>query len=106
MWLSWGADAELNTAHLMVLLVDILLILNMVEASDAFKSGETWMPLCLPKFNGSGFLHTHASDVLCLNAATTEQPVLDQQMKLRLIVLPLLHRCHTWTARTVLACCS
>jgi hypothetical protein len=33
--------------------------MNLVSASDVFKSAETWFPICLPKFNSRGFLHAH-----------------------------------------------
>lgn len=25
----------------------------------AFKTAENWTPICLPKFNNTGFLHAH-----------------------------------------------
>eukprot|EP00045_Choanoeca_perplexa_P006992 m.61403 g.61403 ORF g.61403 m.61403 type:complete len:505 (+) comp13876_c0_seq1:109-1623(+) len=40
---------------------DILIIMNLVSTSDAFKAAETWFPICLPKFNNKGFLHAHVS---------------------------------------------
>lgn len=27
----------------------------------SFKSAESWTPICLPKFNDTGFLHTYVS---------------------------------------------
>ena len=30
-------------------------------ASTSFKSAESWTPICLPKFNDSGFLHAYVS---------------------------------------------
>ncbi len=41
--------------------IDIHLILNLVSASMSFKSAESWTPICLPKFNDTGFLHTYVS---------------------------------------------
>ncbi|XP_064399979.1 protein SAND-like isoform X2 [Halichondria panicea] len=41
--------------------IDIHLILNLVNASMSFRSTESWTPICLPKFNDTGFLHTHVS---------------------------------------------
>ncbi len=40
---------------------DLHLILNLVDASTSFKSAESWTPMCLPKFNDTGFLHAHVS---------------------------------------------
>ena len=30
---------------------DLLLIINLVGASESFKSAESWTPICLPKFD-------------------------------------------------------
>ncbi|EGD78164.1 hypothetical protein PTSG_09040 [Salpingoeca rosetta] len=41
---------------------DILLMLNVVQTpTRSFDVGETWMPLCLPHFNSSGFMHAHVT---------------------------------------------
>lgn len=41
---------------------DLHLIFNMVNSSNSFKAvPESWMPICLPKFNDKGFLHTYVS---------------------------------------------
>ncbi|KJE90347.1 Mon1a protein [Capsaspora owczarzaki ATCC 30864] len=40
---------------------DLLLIFNLVNASTSFSAAESWIPLCLPKFNNRGFLHAHVS---------------------------------------------
>ena len=32
-----------------------------MDASTSFKSAESWTPICLPKFNDTGFLHAHVS---------------------------------------------
>lgn len=40
---------------------DLHLIFNLVQASESFKNSESWTPLCLPRFDGSGFLYTHVS---------------------------------------------
>ena len=40
---------------------DVHLIFNLVNASTSFRSAESWTPLCLPKFNDTGFLHAHVS---------------------------------------------
>ena len=40
---------------------DVHLIINLVDASTSFRSAESWTPICLPKFNDTGFLHAHVS---------------------------------------------
>eukprot|EP00043_Microstomoeca_roanoka_P015164 m.151403 g.151403 ORF g.151403 m.151403 type:complete len:518 (+) comp16199_c4_seq2:3057-4610(+) len=41
---------------------DILLMLNVAQTpTRSFDAGETWMPLCLPNFNSSGFMHAHVT---------------------------------------------
>ncbi|GFG32545.1 hypothetical protein Cfor_09047 [Coptotermes formosanus] len=41
--------------------VDLHLIFNLVNSSESFKAAESWTPICLPKFDSSGFLHGHVS---------------------------------------------
>ncbi|XP_077539696.1 vacuolar fusion protein MON1 homolog [Haemaphysalis longicornis] len=41
--------------------LDLHLLLNLVHASESFKTAEAWTPVCLPKFDPSGFLHAHVS---------------------------------------------
>eukprot|EP00053_Salpingoeca_punica_P013013 m.117070 g.117070 ORF g.117070 m.117070 type:complete len:541 (-) comp16087_c0_seq2:294-1916(-) len=41
--------------------LDVHLIFNWVAASQSFRQGETWAPICLPKFNTEGFLYAHVS---------------------------------------------
>ena len=37
-------------------------MLNVVQTpTHSFDLGETWMPLCLPHFNSSGFMHAHVT---------------------------------------------
>ena len=41
---------------------DLHLIFNMVNSSSSFKTvPESWMPICLPKFNDASFLHAYVS---------------------------------------------
>ncbi|XP_044737373.1 vacuolar fusion protein MON1 homolog A [Chrysoperla carnea] len=40
---------------------DLHLIFNLVNSSESFKTAESWTPICLPKFDASGFLHGHVS---------------------------------------------
>ncbi|XP_071941673.1 protein SAND-like [Antedon mediterranea] len=40
---------------------DLHLIVNLVNASSSFRNGESWTPICLPRFDSSGFLHAYVS---------------------------------------------
>eukprot|EP00040_Diaphanoeca_grandis_P004486 m.29040 g.29040 ORF g.29040 m.29040 type:complete len:504 (-) comp16027_c1_seq1:169-1680(-) len=42
---------------------DLHLIFNLVSNNSVFSAGECYMPMCLPKFNNTGFLHAHVSYV-------------------------------------------
>ena len=53
--------------------VDVVLLLNFVESQKTalLSSGESWTPVCLPRFNDRGFLHAYvafldAGSGLCL----------------------------------------
>ncbi|KAA0707550.1 Protein SAND [Triplophysa tibetana] len=58
--------------------MDLHLLFNLVGSSSAFRQGEGWTPICLPKFNPAGFFHAHisylepASD-LCLILVSTDR---------------------------------
>jgi hypothetical protein len=59
--------------------VDIHLIFNLISASSTFRTGESWMPICLPKFNSTGFLNAYVSyisetsDVCLLLLSTSKE---------------------------------
>jgi len=40
---------------------DLHLVFNLINSSESFKHSESWTPICLPKFDSSGFLHAHVS---------------------------------------------
>jgi len=57
---------------------DLHLIFNLINSSESFKHSESWTPLCLPKFDSSGFLHGHVSylsddNPACLLLITTDR---------------------------------
>ena len=52
---------HVHHVHVFFISADIHLILNLVDASTSFRSAESWTPICLPKFNDTGFLHAHVS---------------------------------------------
>lgn len=59
---------------------DLHLIFNLVKASQSFKAVESWTPLCLPRFDSSGFLYGHVSYLAedceaCLILLTVERDV-------------------------------
>lgn len=48
--------------------------MNFVNSGTGFKSSETWTPICLPKFEESGFLHAYVNFIdtdLCLMLIST-----------------------------------
>lgn len=58
--------------------VDLHLLINLVGSSSAFREGEGWTPVCLPKFSTSGFFHAHVSYLLpgtrlCLVLVSTDR---------------------------------
>ncbi|CAH2312527.1 vacuolar fusion MON1 homolog A [Pelobates cultripes] len=58
--------------------LDVHLLFNLVTCSSSFKEGEAWTPVCLPKFNPSGFFHAHISYIsqdpeLCLLLISTDR---------------------------------
>jgi len=44
--------------------LDLHLLLNTLASSAALRSAETWLPMCLPKFNPGGFVHAYISFLL------------------------------------------
>ena len=38
---------------------DLLLVMNTITSSTSFREDESWLPVCLPRFNPSGFLYAH-----------------------------------------------
>nr|CAG4640753.1 EOG090X03TW [Eulimnadia texana] len=40
---------------------DLHLLINFVNSSETFKTAEGWTPICLPRFDSSGFLYAHVS---------------------------------------------
>lgn len=43
---------------------DLHLLLNTLASSSTLRSSESWLPICLPKFNPAGFVHAYVSYVL------------------------------------------
>lgn len=55
---------------------DLLILINLVTSWSSFRIGETWTPICLPKFNPSGFLYAHVSfleEEICLIQLSAQQ---------------------------------
>jgi hypothetical protein len=40
---------------------DLHLLLNVLSSSPALRTAETWLPICLPKFNPDGFVYAFIS---------------------------------------------
>ncbi|XP_032645398.1 vacuolar fusion protein MON1 homolog A isoform X3 [Chelonoidis abingdonii] len=58
--------------------IDLHLLFNLISSSSSFREGEAWTPICLPKFNSSGFFHAHISYLeqdmdLCLLLVSTNR---------------------------------
>jgi hypothetical protein len=54
---------------------DVLLVMNTIASSASFREDESWVPICLPRFNAGGFLYAHVSFVapeLCLVLLTNK----------------------------------
>lgn len=52
----------------------------MIECSKSFQTGESWYPICLPKFNANGYLHAYVSYLaeesdICLLIFSVEKDV-------------------------------
>ncbi|XP_048739564.1 vacuolar fusion protein MON1 homolog A-like isoform X2 [Ostrea edulis] len=41
--------------------MDLHIIINLINSSESFKAAESWIPICLPKFDSSGYLQAHIS---------------------------------------------
>ncbi|KAL1497526.1 hypothetical protein ABEB36_008470 [Hypothenemus hampei] len=59
---------------------DLHLVFNLVQATESLKYSESWTPLCLPRFDNSGFLYAHVSYLsedcqACLMLLTVERDV-------------------------------
>ena len=55
---------------------DLHILFNLVNSSESFKQSETFTPICLPKFDATGFLHAYVSyisDEACLLLVTAER---------------------------------
>lgn len=49
------AQSRANPLHPL----DLLLLTNFVTANGSFRQSESFSPVCLPRFNSSGFLHAY-----------------------------------------------
>jgi len=59
---------------------DLHLVFNLVNSSESFKLSESWTPICLPKFDSSGFMHAHVSYLsddspICLFMLTVKRDI-------------------------------
>lgn len=41
--------------------MDLHIVQNLVDSSESLKTAESWTPICLPKFDSSGYMHGHVS---------------------------------------------
>ncbi|PIK41527.1 hypothetical protein BSL78_21630, partial [Apostichopus japonicus] len=56
---------------------DLHLVINLLKASSAFETSDSWVPICLPNFDSSGYLYSHISYLdhspACLLLLTVDQ---------------------------------
>lgn len=76
---------------------DLHLIFNLVSASTSFQTAESWTPICLPRFDNSGYLYAHISYLeddcpACLLLLSTDRNAFFELAKTRLKTLERLKR--------------
>ncbi|XP_013380579.1 vacuolar fusion protein MON1 homolog A [Lingula anatina] len=84
---------------------DLHLIINLVNASESFKAAESWTPICLPKFDASGFLHAYVSYLdpgcqTCLLLLTVDRDMFFTLSECRQKIVDRLNRYNCLTAIT------
>ncbi|KAG8232572.1 hypothetical protein J437_LFUL012948 [Ladona fulva] len=77
---------------------DLHLIFNLVSSSESFKTAESWTPICLPKFDPSGYLHGHVSYLsddcqACLLLLTVDRDVFFTLSEAKQKIVEKLRRC-------------
>ncbi len=83
---------------------DLHLVLNLVNSTGSLRhSGESWIPLCLPRFDSSGFLHAHVSYLAedsdaCLLLLTVERDAFFQLAEARQRILQSLEKSNSLPA--------
>jgi len=76
---------------------DLHLIFNLVSASTSFQTAESWTPICLPRFDNSGYLYAHISYLeddcpACLLLLSTDRNAFFELAETRLKTLERLKR--------------
>jgi len=76
---------------------DLHLLFNLINSSESFKYSESWTPICLPKFDSSGFLHAHVSYIsdscqACLLLITVDHSAFFQLSEARSKIIERLER--------------
>ncbi|KAL9984856.1 hypothetical protein ACROYT_G007195 [Oculina patagonica] len=76
---------------------DLHLIFNLVSASTSFQTAESWTPICLPRFDNSGYLYAHISYLedncpACLLLLSTDRNAFFELAETRLKTLERLRR--------------
>jgi len=80
---------------------DLHLLFNLINATESFKSSETWIPICLPKFDSSGFLHAHVSYIsedVCLVLVTVDRNAFSELSEARSKITEKLEKQNTFAA--------
>ena len=71
------------------------MLFNLINATESFKSSETWIPICLPKFDSSGFLHAHVSyisELACLVLITIDRNAFSELSEARTKIMEKLEK--------------
>lgn len=76
---------------------DLHLIFNLVSASTSFQTAESWTPICLPRFDNSGYLYAHISYLddncpACLLLLSTDRDAFFELAETRLKTVERLKR--------------
>ncbi|XP_071445364.1 vacuolar fusion protein MON1 homolog [Hetaerina americana] len=82
---------------------DLHLIFNLVSSSESFKAAESWTPICLPRFDSSGYLHGHVSYLsddcqACLLLLTVDRDVFFTLSGAKQRIVERLRRCDALVA--------
>ncbi|TDH71874.1 hypothetical protein CCR75_001077 [Bremia lactucae] len=70
------AITQSHKKHFEMLVDDVLLLINFVYHTPSLVKSETWVPICFPNFNSSGFLHAYVvflTNDVCLLLFSSEQ---------------------------------
>ena len=65
----------------------------MVNGSSGFHAVESWIPLCLPKFNSKGFLYAYVSYItsdVCILLVSPDKSMFFEMAEAKLVVVEVI----------------